>query len=142
MKINKTTQTDLNGKLIIAMSRSLQTIHRKSEELFRQNNITMAQFAVLEALLHKGEMTVGELIDAVLSSSGNMTVVVRNLERLHFVKREKNPNDNRSFLIGLTDTGEELIQSLFTRHMELVRQALAPVEEEEKRTIISILKKL
>lgn len=134
--------TILNGKLIIALSRSLQAIHKQSEALFRRNNLTMAQFAVLEALLHKGDLTVQQLIDAVLSSSGNMTVVIRNLERQGWVRRMKNPVDSRSFLICLTETGKALIRPVFTAHMDLVEEALGPLCPEEKETIIRILKKL
>ena len=137
----KDTNTQ-NGKLIIALSRSLQTIHRKSEILFRQHNLTMAQFAVLEALLHKGDLTIQELIDCVLSSSGNMTVVIRNLERQGWVERTKNPVDNRSYLICLTDSGRKLILEVFPKHMMLVEQTLSPLDEAEKETIVKILKKL
>lgn len=102
----------------------------------------MAQFAVLEALLNKGDLTVGGLIEAVLSTSGNMTVVIRNLEKLGHVHRTENPQDKRSFLISLTESGRTLIEGLFTQHMTLVEESLSPITEEEKETIIMILKKL
>lgn len=137
----KNTRT-LNGKTIISLSRALQSIHKKSEVLFRQKNLTMAQFAVLEALLHKGDLTVQNLIDAVLSSSGNMTVVVRNLERQSLVERKNNPEDKRSFLICLTESGRELIGKVFIQHMELVEKVLTPLEDKEKQTVINILAKL
>lgn len=131
-----------NGKLIIALSRALQTIHKKSEVLFRQKGLTMAQFAVLEALLHKGDLTIGALIDAVLSSSGNMTVVVRNLEQHGWVQRIENPADRRSFLISLTDTGRALIEEVFTEHMLLVEDSLSPLTTVERETVTTILRKL
>ena len=131
-----------NGALIIALSRSLQIIHKESEVLFRQNRLTMAQFTVLEALRHKGALTVGEIIEAVLSSSGNMTVVIRNLEQQGWVCRRENPADKRSYLICLTETGRTLIDTVFQQHMTLVEQALSPLTSEEKQTVITILKKL
>ena len=132
----------INGKLIIALSRSLQAIHRKSEALFRQNGLTMAQFAAMEALLHKGDLTIGALIAAVLSTSGNMTVVIRNLEQHGWVCRRENPEDRRSFLIGLTESGKKLITTVFERHMTLVGEALGVLTAEEKTTVLTILKKL
>lgn len=131
-----------NGKLIIALSRSMQKIHRKSDLLFHQNGLTMTQFAVLEALLNKGDLTIGGLIEAVLSTSGNMTVVIRNLEKLGYVHRMENPQDKRSFLISLTETGRLLIEGMFSEHMVLVEESLSPLADNEKETIISILKKL
>lgn len=131
-----------NGKLIIALSSTLQTIHRKSELLFRQNGLTMAQFAVLEALLHKGDLTIGALIEAVLSTSGNMTVVIRNLELRGWVCRIENPDDKRSFLIRLTDDGRALIVPVFAQHMAFVNESLTPLTVKDRETVITILKKL
>lgn len=131
-----------NGALIIALSRALQRIHKKSELLFYQNDLTMAQFMVLEALYHKGNLTIKEIISAVLSSSGTITVVIRNLERRGLVVRLNNPADKRSFLIQITPAGRELITPLYDRHMEYVAEAVAPLTEEEKSHLITILKKL
>lgn len=131
-----------NGKLIITLSRAMTTAHKESEELFRKNGLTMAQFAVLEALHHKGDLTIGQLIDAVLSTSGNMTVVIRNLEKLGYICRKPNPADKRSFIIHLTDNGNALINPLYHQHMALVERSLSAISAEEKETVIEILKKL
>lgn len=136
---NKDTE---NGRFIIALSRGLRAVHRKSETLFRSHNLTLAQFAVLEALYHKGELTVGALIESVLSTSGNMTVVIRNLEQHGLVCRKPNPADGRSFLVCLTDRGEALIAKVFTAHMALVAESLGPITPQERDTVIEILRKL
>lgn len=131
-----------NGKFIIALSRALRAVHRKSEVLFREHGLTMSQFAVLEALHHKGELTIGALIESVLSTSGNMTVVIRNLEQQGLVSRKPNLSDGRSFLVSLTECGETLIAEVFTQHMALVEESLAPISPEERTTVIQILSKL
>ncbi len=136
------THANADGKLIIALSRALRWIHKDSEAMFRAADLTMAQFAVLEALYHKGDMTVGGLIEAVLSTSGNMTVVIRNLEQHELVLRKENPSDKRSFIVCLTKRGEELISEVFKKHMELVAESLSKITEEEKDTVIKILRKL
>lgn len=135
-------KTNLNGKLIITLSRALQSTHRASELLFYQNDITMSQFMVLEALYHKGALTVKEIIDAILSSSGNMTVVLRNLEKQGLIERQCNPVDKRSFLIHLTSKGQQHIALLYQQHMNYVALALESISETEKKQVISILRKL
>ncbi len=134
--------TNNDGKFIIALSRALRSAHQKSLALLRQYRLTQPQFEVLEALYHKGALTIGALIQAVLSTSGNMTVVVRNLEKNGLVQCEKNPSDLRSVIVSLTPAGQELIADVFRQHMALIRESLAPITEEEKQTIIQILKKL
>lgn len=110
--------------------------------MLRRNGITPAQFTALEALYHKGEMTIQQIIDAVLGTSGNMTVVIRNLEQRGLVQRFANPIDKRSFLIGITDVGRKLMDTVFPLHMELLGEALSTISEEEKSLVINILKKL
>ena len=131
-----------NGKFIIALGRAMQHTHRESTVMLRENGLTSAQFTALEALYHKGELTVQQIIDAVLGSSGNMTVVIRNLEQQGLVQRLANPVDRRSFLIGITDAGRELMDTVFPLHMELLGKALTAISEEEKASVINILKKL
>ena len=135
-------ETRMNGKMIIAVSRALQTIHKDSEALFRQNSLTMAQFAVLEALATKGDLTIGNLIDVVLSSSGNMTVVIRNLEKNGLIQKVQNKLDKRSYVIHLSDKGKVLIDDIFTKHMNLVRKKLEVLNEDEKELVIITLKKI
>ncbi len=138
----KTPNTKEDGRFIIALGRALKQTHKESEALFRQYELTMAQFTVLEALYHKGEMTVGMLIEAVLSTSGNMTVVVRNLERQGLISRLPNPGDGRSYLLRLSESGKKLIAELYPLHMALLAKCLAPLSAEEKEAVVRILKKI
>lgn len=131
-----------DGKFIIALGRAMQRTHRESTVMLRKNGLTSAQFTALEALYHKGDLTVQQIIDAVLSSSGNMTVVIRNLEQQGLVHRLANPMDRRSFLIGITDAGRKLMDQVFPLHMALVSEALAAISQEEKALVTDILKKL
>ncbi|WP_235899151.1 MarR family transcriptional regulator [Suipraeoptans intestinalis] len=41
--------------------------------------MTLSQFAVLEALYSKGDLTVGEVREKILSSVGTIPVIVNNL---------------------------------------------------------------
>lgn len=132
----------IDGKFVIALSRALRFVHKDSVDLFRENNITMAQFTVLEALYHKGELSVNALITAVLSTSGNMTVVIRNLEKRELIARVENPFDRRSYFVHLTENGKNLIAALFTEHMILLKKNLSVLSEQEKRNSIQIMKKL
>ena len=133
---------NLDGKFVIALSRALRFAHKDSDKLFRENHITMAQFTVLEALYHKGDLSVGALIEAVLSTSGNMTVVIRNLEQRGLVSRKENPLDRRSFLVQLTEIGRDLISHVFTQHMMLLRSNLSILSDQEIESVIQIMKKL
>lgn len=132
----------LNGKLIIALGRTYRNAHRKSSELFREKGLTLPQFTVMELLYNRGEQTVQSIIDKVLSSSGNITVVVRNLEQMGLVSRRDNPDDGRSCLIGISPKGKALMDETFSVHMENLAEAFSKLTTEEKEMVVGILKKL
>ncbi len=132
----------LNGKLIIAIGRTYRNAHRKSSELFREKGLTFPQFTVAELLYNRGEQTVQSIIDKVLSSSGNITVVIRNLEQRGLVSRRENPSDGRSYLVRITPKGKTLMDEIFSAHMANLADVFSKLTEEEKGTIVSLLKKI
>ena len=86
-------ENDLNLKVVIGISRANQAIQKHSAVTFKEGGLTTAQFAVLEALYHKGTLTIQEIINSILSTGGNMTVVINNLEKEKLVERLVNPED-------------------------------------------------
>ena len=133
---------DLNLKSIIAISRAAQILHRNAAKTFKDGGLTLAQFSVLEALYHKGDMRICELIEKTLSTGGNMTVVIDNLVKLGMVHKLVDPQDRRASKIRLSDTGSALIEEIFPKHLSETETIFQPLSHQEKETLISLLKKL
>ncbi len=129
-------------KLVIALSRAVNAHNRAALEVFRKHGLTMAQFAVLEVLHHKGPMKIGEISEKILSTSGNMTVVIQNMERDGLIECCKHPRDNRARLIVITDNGAKKLQNLFPEYLEAMTRVFSPVAGEEKQIIAQALKKI
>ena len=102
--------------------------------------MTPTQFSVLETLYSKGELRIQDLIDRILATSGNMTVVIKNMERDGWIVRTCDPNDRRAFLIGLTKQGRAKIEAALPDHIKNIQQALSILEEDDKQDLIRILK--
>ena len=135
-------RNDLNLKVLIGLSRTTQSIHRRSSAIFRESGLTLSQFSVLEALYHKGPLTISGIIETILSTGGNITVVVSNLEKLGLAERSINPDDKRSSLITITPRGEGLIDEIFPRHLADLEGQLDPLSLEERKNLSDLLKKL
>ncbi len=135
-------ENDTNLKLVIALSRTQLSLGRELQSFLTRYKLTVAQFGVLEALYHKGDMKICELIDKTLSTSGNMTVVIKNLEKEDLVSRRCNPEDRRAFLIHLTSKGETLIKEVFNLHLIELNRFFNLVTEEEKQQLHQLLKKV
>ncbi|MDH8679538.1 MarR family transcriptional regulator [Fusibacter bizertensis] len=135
-------ENTINLKLVIALSRSNTSFQRVLQTFFNNYDLTIAQFGVLETLFHLGDLKIGELIDKTLSTSGNMTVVIRNLEKEGLIKRQVNVADRRAFVIGLTDEGRSLIKEVFDAHLAVLEGFFINLDQDEKKLLQKMLKKL
>lgn len=132
----------LNLKLVIGFSRSALNLHRNTQRLVAEYGLTLPQFGVLEALYHLGDLRICELIEKTLSTSGNMTVVIRNLELEGLVNRFQDPEDKRVFRIQITDQGKTILSDLFPRHLVELSKQLEVLEKEEKLELVRLMKKM
>ena len=134
--------TDLNLKTLIALSRCTHDVHKIEYKTIKEGGLTISQFAVLEILYHKGDLRVSEIIDKILATGGNMTVVIDNLVKANLVKRCTDPEDRRVNLISITMDGRNLISEIFPKHLENINEIFSNLTSEEKINLISLLKKL
>jgi MarR family transcriptional regulator, 2-MHQ and catechol-resistance regulon repressor len=141
-KISYGELSDLNVKTLITLSRATNMVHKREYKTIKEGGLTVSQFAVLEVLYHKGALRVQELIEKTLSTGGNMTVVIENLVKDDLVMRYKDPEDKRASLVSITDKGKAIIDSIFPKHVENINEIFSTLTEEEKKSLISISKKL
>lgn len=145
MKKNRLTYGKVNASnltVLISLSRVTQALHKRAGKIFNEGGLTTSQFAVLEVLYHKGELTINEIIESVLSTSGNMTVVISNLEKDAWIVRNTNPADKRSCLISITEKGTKQVEQIFPNHLRDLEKSLQNLTEEEKKTLTSLIKKI
>lgn len=133
---------NLNLKTLIALSRCAQNVHKREYKTIKEGGLTVSQFGVLEVLYHKGDLRICEIIDKILSTGGNMTVVIDNLVKDGLVKRCEDPKDRRVNLISITEKGRSLIEEIFPKHVDNINEIFSTLTVEEKKSLISLLKKL
>ena len=113
-------------KSMVVMRKAFRTIDAKVSESFREFGLTPTQFGVLDVLFAKGgAMKIGELIDSMLATSGNMTVVIKNMEKNGWVTRTTCPTDKRAYLVTLTEAGRDLIQKALPAHIVAVEETFS-----------------
>ncbi len=133
---------DLNLKLVIALSRSTQSLQRRGLKVVKEGGLTSSQFGVLEVLYHKGDLRISEIIEKTLSTGGNMTVVIDNLEKEKLIKRYRDPKDRRATLVSITEEGKELMEVIFPKHVDDLREIFEVLSNEEKEILFVLLKKV
>ena len=118
---------DVFIKLMRASESVADRIHRD----VAASGLTISQFGVLEALLHLGPLCQKELGKKLLRSGGNITMVVRNLERRGLVKRVRSPENRRFVTVSLTEEGRRLIRRLFPVHVRAVVREMGDLSTAE-----------
>lgn len=104
--------------------------------------LSLGQFAVLEALYHVGPLYLGDLARRILTSSGNLTLVVDNLEKRGLVKRRQPLKDKRFILATITPAGRKLIGRIFPAHAQRITSVMGRLTKSEQEKLGALCKKL
>jgi len=104
--------------------------------------LSPSQFGVLETLYHLGPLCQGELSGKLLKSTGNITLVLDNLEKRGLVKRVREMQDRRMVKIFLTPEGEALIRHVFPLMVEAITNDLSVLTAEEQAQLGVLCRKL
>jgi MarR family transcriptional regulator, 2-MHQ and catechol-resistance regulon repressor len=139
----------MNGKAPITAAK-LWTVFAKAhravaahvEDSVSRHGLCLSDFMALEALLHKGPLTVGEIGARVLLASGSMTAAIDRLEKMGLVRREFTEKDRRARVIHLTPRGKRLVKTVFEAHSHDLEVLMAVLDGRERTELYKLLKKL
>jgi MarR family 2-MHQ and catechol resistance regulon transcriptional repressor len=129
-------------KAFIAMSRALNEINRNTISIVKEYGISTSQFAVLEALYHKGDLTVGEVQEKILSTSGTIAVVIRNLENSGLIYKTQDSNDKRRYILKLSDKGLDLIAKVYPKNEKMLLSVMSSLNQDELNNLLLYMKRL
>ena len=129
--------------VFLVLWKALRAVESYAQTSVMKLEIGGSDFAVLEALLHKGPLPVNEIGKKVLLTSGSITVAVDRLQARGLVERRAHNTDRRARVVHLTKEGRKLITRAYQRHAaDMERLASASLTAAERRTLIRLLKKI
>lgn len=129
--------------VFLVLWKALHAVEAYAIRSIAELGIGSTDFAVLEALLHKGPLAVNEIGRKVLLTSGSITTAVDRLEERGLVERREHSTDRRARIVHLTKQGRRLITRVYTRHAaDMERLAGASLTKAERATLIRLLKKI
>ncbi|HWD30787.1 MarR family winged helix-turn-helix transcriptional regulator [Pseudomonas caricapapayae] len=70
--------------------------------------LTYTQYITLVALWELDDQTVGSLGEKLFLESNTLTPILKKLENMGYVQRQRDPEDERQVRIRLTDSGRQL----------------------------------
>jgi len=129
-------------RLWLVLVRCHRTLSQIAERSIEEAGLGLTDFAALEALLHKGPLTITEIQGKVLLASGSMTAAVDRLEKKGLIRRGPAQSDRRAKVLHLTLEGRRVVEAAFRRHAAELESAMAILNSSEKRHLYALLKKL
>jgi MarR family 2-MHQ and catechol resistance regulon transcriptional repressor len=129
-------------RLWLVLARCHRALSQIAQRSIEEAGLGLTDFAALEALLHKGPLTITEIQGKVLLASGSMTAAVDRLEHKGLIKRGPAPSDRRAKVLHLTPKGKRVVETAFNRHAAELEPAMAVLNPSEKRQLHALLKKL
>lgn len=126
----------------VKLMRATEAVTTRINRHLTESGLTISQFGVLEALYHVGPLCQRDIAKKILKSTGNITVVIDNLEKRGLVTRVRDAEDRRFFTIQLTNNGEKLISEIFPPHAGAIMREMGVLSEEEQIELGRICKKL
>jgi MarR family 2-MHQ and catechol resistance regulon transcriptional repressor len=124
------------------LMRAAESVTSRVGRTMAAADLTISQFGVLEALLHKGPLCQRDIAAKILKSTGNITLVIDNLEKRSLVRRERTNEDRRYLTVQLTGQGLELIRQVFARVEGAIVAEMQVLNNDEQEALGVLCKKL
>jgi MarR family 2-MHQ and catechol resistance regulon transcriptional repressor len=129
--------------VFLVLWKAASAVQACAEKSIAELEMCGSDFAVLEALLHKGPLPVNEIGKKVLLTSGSITVAVDRLETKGLVERRAHGTDRRARIVHLTKEGRNVTRRVYADHAaDMERLSSASLTRAERKTLIRLLKKI
>lgn len=138
MKKSPTSYTDREKRALNAytkLMRAAESVTSRTGRHMAASDLTISQFGVMEALFHKGPLCQRDIATKILKSTGNITMVIDNLEKRGLVRRERAAEDRRFITIHLTEAGERLIAEVFPRVQASIVEEMTILTDAEQEEL-------
>jgi MarR family 2-MHQ and catechol resistance regulon transcriptional repressor len=129
-------------KLWVVLSRAHEAVAEVAKQDVERGELSLTDFAVTEALYHKGDLTAGEVSRRVLLRSGSLTYVIDKLVDRGLIRRKICETDKRRTYLQLTSAGNALMRRIWPGHAAAIETAMGGLTLAEKRTAARLLKKM
>jgi DNA-binding MarR family transcriptional regulator len=100
----------LSNFLCFAVYSANLAFGRAYKPLLDKVGLTYTQYIALVALSDEDEQTVGALGEKLFLESNTLTPILKKLEQTGFIRRHRDPADERQVRLSLTPAGRKLIE--------------------------------
>lgn len=112
----------------------------KLNQVYAPYGLTAVQFEILMELMMENNLTMSTLAQHLAMSNSNLSAIIKRLEGHGFVKRIRDPMDQRTVHVVLCETGKKNLEEMCEK--ECKKHVLEELPKAESRMILQGLEKL
>lgn len=129
--------------LVVGVIQLANLMMRRLAPIFEKANVTPQQWAIIVALADsETPLSLAGLARKMLVSKQNMTGMVARLEHLGLTERNDDPNDLRSWRVGLTRRGRTLVEKFMPAYEEWRAQLAHGMSERDMAALTRTVDRL
>ncbi len=131
-------------RLWLKLLSTSQLIENNIRELLRvEFDFTLPRFDLLAQLQrHPEGLNMSSLAELMMVSGGNVTNIVKQLEKDGFVNRVAQKKDNRSFIVTLSELGLQQFEKMMLAHEGWVISLMDGIKPTELQSLMENIDKL
>ena len=129
-------------RIRLVLWKAAKAVERIDQASIARTGLGFTEFAILEALFHKGPLLINQIGAKVLLTSGSMTAAVDRVEKKGFVQRIQHPSDGRCIYVHLTKTGRKTIEAAYAKHAVNLEKLVGVLTAAERSELVRLLKKI
>lgn len=107
----------------------------------KESGLTPSQMHTVEIVGYAGTIRMKDLAEKMGITTGTLTVSVDKLEKLSILERIRHHSDRRSYMIVLTQKGEQLFREHHKLHIQMTEELVNDLSPEEIGRFETILTK-
>jgi MarR family transcriptional regulator, 2-MHQ and catechol-resistance regulon repressor len=136
-------QDPLAHRALDALVRAETTVKRSLGHEIERRGLSATAFSMLVVMESAGgSLELRTLRHRLSLSKANASEVTAALEARGLVVRTRSLEDRRALTLMITDPGRRMVADLFPGHARRVRDAFTPLDEQEKRELARLCRKL
>jgi MarR family transcriptional regulator, organic hydroperoxide resistance regulator len=112
---------NLDDFLCFAIYSANLAVNRLNKPVLDELGLTYLQYIVLVALYERDDQTVGGLGDRLFLDSSTLTPLLKRLETMGHLTRQRDPEDERQVRVRLTPQGRSVRERAFAFRSDLVK---------------------
>ena len=132
----------VSDNVMIALRKIIQAIDTNSKKLVKRVGLTGPQLVILQEITRMGEVTAGEIAQAVSLSQATVTGILERMEKRGLLARRRSERDKRRIMVRITRKGQQVLDDAPPLMQEAFVERFSDLQEWEQTMILSSLQRL